>query len=67
VDLIRNSKSEYIRRLAASILIRIVPNNPTAITALEDLIRNSKSEYIRREAAISLVKIVPNNPLLSLH
>jgi HEAT repeat protein len=51
VDLIRDAESEDIRWEAASILVKIAPNNPNNITVLEDLIRDAESEDIRWEAA----------------
>jgi hypothetical protein len=67
VDLIRNSKSEYIHRLAASILVKIAPNNPNTITALVDLIHNYQDEYTRWKVVSILVKKHQITPLLSLH
>jgi HEAT repeat protein len=63
-ELIRDSQDKYTCELAACILSKIAPNNPTAINALIKLIRDPEDRYPSLSMEQSLSKIAPNIPTL---
>jgi HEAT repeat protein len=62
LEVIRTTKDEDTRRLAAESLGEIDPGNPEVIAGLLEVIRTTNSESTRRQAAESLGKIDPGNP-----
>ena len=60
-SLIQNSQTEYIRRQAAEIVLRINPDDSSAIQALKQSIQNSQNELVRCLSAEIVLRINPDD------
>ncbi len=62
MELLRNDRTENVRRQAAGVLGELGIGNPEVVQALEDLLSTSKEEETRWQAALSLGKVAPQHP-----